>query len=340
MSAVMTGRRGWFTSGLILTVVLSACSKDEPFGPLPVGEAQVGVTAYFDLDGAPGFGGADQPAPGLRFEVVLPGSGTAVASGAADAMGQIALTEIPVGTYDFRVDPAYLGDSLFVSQIDTTRLTLVPGDVVSLQVGVTAPTLSMSEARSAPEGRRVWVRGLALNSRFSSIDGALHVRESTGEAMRVVFPSAVVGSPGDSVRVLGVTTGTGSRRFLTGGFVSVVANDVRPIVPLDVSLADANTAGGGALDARLVVVRTGTVTDAVTMPFVGQRVTVSDGTTDLTVMLLSQNGFDTPPQIGAPVQSLAGVLVPVAGSSVWQLVPRGFGDARFDPVPPVPAGAR
>ncbi len=334
---VLRGRRTLGIGLALAALGVWGCSNDEPFGPLPPGLAQVTVTAYYDLDGNPGRGGGDTPAPGLRLQVVLPGSETAVASGTADGEGQIALVDIPVGTYQLRIDPTYLGDTLVVAQIDTARLTLQPGDVVSVEVGVTSPTVSVAQARDLGAGRRVWLEGLALNRRFSSIDGALHVLESTGSAMRVVLPAAGPGAAGDSVRVLGVTAGTGARRFLAEGFVSIVASDVRAVVPRSVTVDEARTAGGGALDALLLVISSGTVSDAIDIPFVGTQVTVTDGADEVTVTLLSQNGFGVPPEVGSEVEAVAGVLVPVAGSSDWQIVPRGPGDVSFLS-PPDPVG--
>ncbi len=320
-----------------LSSLAGGCTRDDPFGPLPGGLATVGVQAFLEYDGNPGFGGGDDPAPGLRFEVVLPGSSTAVATGVADATGQIVLEKIPIGTYDLRVDPAYLGDTLVVTQIDTTRVTLAPDMVFPIQVGVTPPTRSVSEARSLPEGRRVWITGMALNSRPSSVDGALHVLQEGDGAMRVVFPSAVPGAPGDSLRTLGSTVGSGSSRYLAGGWVAVLAQDVRPILPLQVSLDEARSAGGGAHDAKLVVVRTGVVSDTATVPFVGVHVTIADGPTTLTMLLRQQNGFGGAPPLGAPVNSVVGLLVPdPASPSTWRLVPRGQGDVSLGAPPPSP----
>jgi hypothetical protein len=327
------GGRGLVLLGL---VALAACDREPSFSIGPDGIATVNVQAYLEYDGQRGFGGFDQPAEGLRFELVLPGSGTAVASGVADEDGVIQLEQIRTGTYDLRVDPDYLGDTLVMANIDTTRVTLSPSDVVTVQVGVTPPTRTMAEARTLPEGRRVWITGMALNSRGTSIDRAVHVLEEGFGAMRVVFPAATGGAPGDSVRVLGRTVGTGSRRYLSDGLLRVVASAVRLIRPLEVSVAEARTAGGGALDARLVIIQGGTVTDTVTIPFVGLRLTVGGAANGVHVLLPQQNGFGSPNIApGRPVVSITGLLVPEdAPAQTWQIVPRGGGDVEFGPPPP------
>jgi hypothetical protein len=329
-------RRLVAASAAALTVLIAAACEDSPeFSVGLAGTGTILLQAFYDYDGQPGPGGADDVAPGLRFEVLLPGSNTTVASGVTDGAGLAALALIPTGTYELRVDPDYLTDTLELAWIDTTAVSFTPGDSVALRVGVTPPTRSIADARALPEGRRVWVEGMVLNSRANSIDGAVHMRASEGGALRARFPAATSGAPGDSARILGVAVGQGSRRYLGDGLLRVVASAVRPILPVVVSLADAPGAGGGALDAELVVIQEGTVTDAATIPFVGQVVTISAGGANLEVVFLEQNGlggFMVVP--GMPVVSVSGVLVPDPNNlGRWQLVPRGGADIQLGPAP-------
>ncbi len=313
---------------------LTACDRDQPFGPVPTSEASITVGAFYDYDGQPGPTGNDQAASGLRFQVTLPGSGTAVVEGVTDSTGIVTLDQIPVGTYDLRVDPAFLGDSLVLSEIDTTRVTLAPNDALGIAVGVTPPDASIAEARGLPEGRRVWVEGLALNARGDSGDRAIHLLAGDGSAVRVTFPAAVAGTAGDSLRVLGRTSGTGAARFLVDGRVIVLANQVRAVLPLEVTAAEARTADGGALDARFVVVQNATVTDAATIPFSGTLLTIDDGTESFRALLLTQNGFGQTIVPGTPVVGIAGLLVPDPDvSGTWRMVPRGGGDVEFGQAP-------
>lgn len=311
-------------------LLLAGCDRDAPFGPLPPGEASVGVQAYYEYDHQSGFGGADVEAAGLRFQLVLPGSETPVVEGVADAMGIIALERVPVGTYDLRVAPSFLADTLVLADIDTTRITLVPDGAVTLSVGVTPPTRTLAEARSLPAGRRVWVEGIALNDRSASIDQSVHLLAGDSMALRASLPTSPGGSEGDSVKVLGRTTSEGSTRYLADGFLVVLADALRPVVPLDIEAAEVADAGGGVLDARLVVVRNAVVADTATVPSVGRRITVQDGDDTFVAILRSQNGFDGPVVPGMPVDALAGLLVPdTATPGAWVLVPRSRGDALF-----------
>lgn len=335
MRRLRLGRAAAAALGLVPFV--ASCDRDPAFGPESRAEGSVSATAYYEYDSVSGFGGPDRPATGLRFQVLLPGSGTAVAQGVADGEGRIVLGRVPVGTYDLRVDPAFLGDTLLVVRIDTTRVTLQPDQEFSISVAVTPPTYSLDELRQLPEGRRGWFTGMALNGRGSSIEGAVHVLEEGAGAIRAIFLAATSGSPGDSVRVLGRVSGTGVQRVLEESRLLVVAQSVRPILPLEVGFAEARSAGGGELAARFVVIRSGEVIDVATTPFVGQRVTVSNGTQPIDVFLPFANGFGAPVEVGSDAVSVAGLLIPdPANPGSWRIVPRGPGDARFIAPPPPP----
>ena len=319
-----------------LTVLVAGACEDAPeFGVGLQGRGTILLQAFYDYDGQQGASGADAAAPGLRFEVLLPGSNTAVASAVTNQSGLAELALIPTGSYALRVDPDYLADTLQLAWIDTTAVTFTPWDSVTVRVGVTPPTRSIADARTLPEGQRVWVEGMVLVSRGNSIDGSVHVRATGGGALRARFLAATGGAPGDSARILGVTVGQGARRDLDNALLSVLASAVRPILPVVVSVADARGAQAGALDADLVVIQEGVVTDVATIPFVGQEVTVSAGGASLEVVFLQQNGLGGAMVVpGTPVVSMTGVLVPDPNDlGRWQLVPRGQGDVQLGTPP-------
>ena len=320
---------------LAFVLAVTACNRDEPFGPGIESMASLSVQAYFEYDDNAGIGGGDAPAPGVPIQVVLLGTNTPVVEGVADAMGDVEFPEIPVGTYDIRVDPAFLADSLVVAGIDSTRVTFAPGQARNFQVGLTPPSLTVAQVRALPLGRRAWITGMALNGRQSSVDGAVHVLEDGTSALRVNLPAASGGSAGDSVRALGTTAGTGSGRFFVSGRINVLAQSVRAIFPLEVDIGEARTAGGGQHAARLVVIRGGQVAGTSAIPFVGLRVSVQDGAETINVLLPQQNGFGTPNlPVGTPVVSIAGLLVQDPDATgAWRIVPRGGGDVSFGPPP-------
>lgn len=319
---------------LCSALAVAACDREAPFGPLPSGEASIAVQAYYEYDRVAGFGGADQVAEGLRFQLVLPGSGTPVVEGEADPLGVVLFERVPVGTYDLQVDPDFLADSLVVTEIDTTRVTVVPDDGLTFSVGVTPISGTVAEARAMPAGRRLWVQGIALNGRGASVDQSIHVLGSDSTAVRINLPTASSGSEGDSVRVLGRAVSSGATRYLADGLVTLVSEAQRPVVPREVEVAEVSDAAGGTLDALLVVARDAVVADTATVPFVGRRVTIRADDEEFVALLLNQNGFDGEIVPGTPVVALAGLLVPdsvVAGS--WMLVPRGRNDALFGQPP-------
>lgn len=328
----------WAVS-LAVALALTGCNRDEPFGPGLEAVASLSVQAYFEYDDNSGFGGGDAPAPGVPIQILARGSGAAVLEDSADAEGTVDFPAIPVGTYEIRVDPAFLGDSLVVAFVDSTTVTFTPNQTRSFRVGLTPPTLSVAEVRALPLGRRVWVTGMALNSRPASIDGAVHILEGGSSALRINLPSASGGSEGDSIRALGTTAGTGDGRYLVDGRINVLAQSVRALFPLELTIGEARTAGGGQHAARLVLIRGGEVTDTATIPFVGLRVSVQAGTETVNLLLPQQNGFGTPNlPAGTPLISAAGLLLQdpdVPGA--WRIVPRGAGEVSFGSPPPAPA---
>lgn len=336
----MTARAMVPAVAVALALTLAGCQDtDAPFGPLPPGLAEVVVQGYYEYDLQAGFGGADQRAEGLRFQLVLPGSGTPVAEGVGDELGVVLMEKVPVGTYDLRVDPGYLADSLVVTDIDTTRVTLVPGSRETLSAGVTPVSGTLAEAREMPVGRRLWFDGVALNRRGSTPDQSVHVLGSDGAAVRVVLPAASSVSEGDSVRVLGRAVESGADRHLVDGVAIVVAAAEWPPVPVEVEVGEVSGARGGALDAQLVVVRDAVVTDTLTVPFVGRLITITgadaDGAeADFVALLRIQNGYQTAPIPGTPVLSLTGLLTPDPNApGRWLLVPRSRNDDLFGQPP-------
>lgn len=323
---------------LAFALSASACNRDEPFGPGLESLASLSVQAYFEFDGNSGFGGGDAPAPGVPIQVVLRGTDTPVVEALADSLGDVDFPEIPVGTYDIRVNPAFLADSLVIAQVDSTRVTFGPGQARTFSVGLTPPTLTVEQVRALPLGRRVWITGMALNGRQASVDGAVHVLENGTSALRVNLPAASGGNLGDSVRALGTTAGTGAGRYLVNGRINVLAQSVRTLFPLEVGIAEARSAGGGAHAARLVVIRGGQVTDTASIPFVGLRVSIEDNGATINVLLPQQNGFGNPNlPAGTPVVSITGLLVQDPDASgAWRIVPRSGGDVSFGPPPPPP----
>ena len=95
-------------------------------------------------------------------------------------------------------------------------------------------------------------------------------------------------------------------------------------IPLAVSTANAATAGGGLLDAALVQITGGIISDTATVA-PDFRITVSDGSGPLRILL--DGNLQIPRSIFRPGNSMSvrGVLVP-DGVGGWMLKPRFGGD--------------
>jgi len=92
-----------------------------------------------------------------------------------------------------------------------------------------------------------------------------------------------------------------------------------------VKTAVAATASGGTLDAQLVVVDSAVISDTGSV-LGGFRLTVSDGSGNLSVILDQRAGFVVPGAFVPPNRfRIVGLLVPT-GTGTWTLKPRSAAD--------------
>jgi hypothetical protein len=100
-----------------------------------------------------------------------------------------------------------------------------------------------------------------------------------------------------------------------------------PLPPMNVSSANARSAGGGTLDAAFVRVLLATVSDTVNTPE-GRLLHVSDGSGPLSVLLSNTINFGNPTQFNPGTRmDVAGLLVPDAlNPGTWVLKPRARAD--------------
>ncbi len=249
-----------------------------------------------------------------------------------DSAGIAAFPAVPVGRYRVEGLAAVLGDSL--ERIEPVReFTVVAGDTITISVGLRFPSFTVSEARNLPVGKKVWVKGTALNGPGTYGDSTVHLADTASYIrMSRVRPGSL--SPGDSVQLLGTRSVRDGQPTFNVTLV-LVRGDGDPPAPDTVTTAVAAAAAGGALDAAFVFIPAATIADT-TSGVEGRLLTVDDGSGPLRVLLSSVINFGNQNQLNAYAPgvrvTLLGLLVPdPLNPGRWILKPRGRPDITIIP---------
>jgi len=215
------------------------------------------------------------------------------------------------------------GDSISVVRLDTAAVDLVPEDTVEVQVTVSFPLVSITEARALPLGSKVFIEGVALNFRDVFADTILHLRD-TAVAIRITNTQGPLVTAGDSARVLGTVTARDGQPVLDRGQVTILAIVGAP-APERVTTVQAAAADGGRLDAGLVRVVDATVADTATVS--GDFIATVDDGSGPVLVVFDQDAAGLNPTAFVPgaVIDATGLLVP-DGVGVWRLKPRTVAD--------------
>jgi hypothetical protein len=328
---------------LLCLVALTGCDMG---GGQPLAIATEGAavgTVFIDRNG----NDAPDPAVDLPFvgaKVLLLAGRDTVATAVTDSSGNAVMPEIPVGSYELRVDPAALGDSMTVTRSVPT-LVVRASAVTVTSIALAPPLVPADTLAGLAEGKRVSVRGQALNRLGIFADSSVHLVDATGTLRVVGLPGPAVNS-GDSLLVLVRVAIRDGHRVLSP--TSVVVRGTGPLpepTPVE-GTAVAHGADGGRLDAALVTLaKEAEIIDAASLPGGDLRLLVDDGSGALEVVLSGRAGItlDDPPLPGAAVK-LTGLLVP-DGQGGWTLRPRNSGDIAVrirtvpvDSVRSIPAG--
>ncbi len=207
---------------------------------------------------------------------------------------------VPTGSGAWRLRPR--------SALD---LTLIPPPVISIRA-----------ARALPAGQTVLVVGVALNNTFTFSDTTVHLAD-TSDAIRLTRLRGIV-AVGDSIKVKATTSSRAGQPTLDAGTATALGQGLLPTAP-KLKTSVAATASGGTLDAAFVIVDSAVVSDTATI-LGAFRLTVSDGSGNLTVLLDQTAGFAVP---GVYVPGsrfrIGGLLVPT-GTGSWVLKPRSGSD--------------
>lgn len=321
-------------TALLAAGVLGACvsaGSDLGFGPDET--RVVGVVIYLDRDGS------RTPTPvldtlyrGARVALFVRGSVDTFKTATTNTLGTALFAGVPLGQYRVAIVPASIGDSievqaLRVGVVDTNEVRVTFGDDTTFAEGrLGYPEFSVREARNLPLGRRVFIRGVILAGVQSFRDTTSHVSDSSLaiRLTRVALKGGLTANnPGDSVSVLGVTASRAGQPTLDNATISRFATRPEP-VPLPVSTGTASTASNGVLDAALIRLTGATISDTATVS-PDFRVTISDGTGSLRMILDANIAFPRSQFIPGRSMQAVGVLVP-DGVGGWVIKPRQLGD--------------
>ena len=280
----------------------------------------------------------DTPAGSIVLSLVLAGAFDTVATATTGNDGIFVFPEVPVGRYIVALPQSTLADSFRVTFRDPPGQTLEDGlstqlpppspitlgdsDTLRFTAGIGFPRVSVSEARSAAPGTRLFGAGTALTRINEFGDGNLYIR-GPGAAIRATRVQPTVLSVGDSLHVLGTTAVPENQPVL---------RDARPFIvdfgpapePRIADQATARTASNGALDSDLV--RTDSLTVADTTR-VGARFRIrSTAAEPLHVMIHPDGSYDFTRFGPGSVLEVTGILIEEAQSGVWRLWPRSSAD--------------
>lgn len=317
---------------LPLVALLAGCENDGSdlgFGTAPTGA--VAALVFLDRDGSTTATAPDTVFKGASVVLRTLGGGASVATEATGDDGIAIFEEVPVGDYIMSVTQSSIGDSVFVADIDidTVRVAAGAQTGVAVSVRLAFQEVSVSQARLLPAGRRVFLRGTVLSGIQSFADQSMHIAD-TSRAVRLLGVSLVGGltgnNPGDSVVVLATVASANGQPVLNPSRVTRVATRPAP-VPSSVTTGVAATANNGLLDGGLVQVTAALISDSSTAA-PDFRVTASDGSGSLVVLLDGNLNFPTTAFRPGRSMTVRGVLVPT-GQGTWVLKPRTLGDVTF-----------
>jgi hypothetical protein len=323
-------RRHW--TGLVLALIgAAACTnagEKLTVPALPAGAVQ--VFAFFDRDDSHSYSPLDTVFAGARVALLAPGGSDTVRVATSDAQGFATFDTLPVGTYRVVVDRHALGDSIGIVAGDTGTFRVTNDSLhVGRLVRLGYSELSLAAARALPEGMRVLLRSVVTSPLQAFSDSSAFLIDSSGW-LRITGSRARVGAGnnvGDSVLVVG-TTGVfmGQHVLADGIFIGSISPGIAPL-PKIVSVGDAATAQGGALDAAFVQITSFFIVDTLA---VGPNFSVtigdlSDSTVTTTVLIDRVLSLPHSAFVRGRTGLVRGVLVP-NGDGTWALRPRNGND--------------
>lgn len=290
--------------------------------------------AFLDNNGNDVLDQPDTPLEGLRVLLTSGRNGAVIREATTEPTGSFVIQDIPVGGYELTLDPATLGDSLLPSGGQGEQISIQRADTTRVDFGVSYPILTVEEVRDYPPDTRVFTSGIALNSRLSFGDGVVHLQGDSAYLRATAVARANIGI-GDSVRFQGRTAVDAGQPILTDVTPYILVNQAAVPIPLETRTAEAASARGGEIDAALVRVRNGEISDTSTVNG-NFRFTLDDGSGPVEVYLrsfLQLNSAPIRPDTVIYAPQVTGLLVPMpipGGGTRWRIYPRGGSDVALD----------
>jgi hypothetical protein len=313
-----------FLTFLALLAATGCDNAGENFGLPSLREGAVAIGVVLDRDGSGAINNADTVFVGARVALFIEGGVDTFRTALTDADGLAIFEELPIGRYTFAVVPGSVGDTLPVisNGSGSLRITANPDSLVAQETAIVGyATLTLTEARAASPGRRVFVRGIVSSpyqlwtDSATFLTGTANLRVTSSEHL----PGRTGNNLGDSVIVFGTTGVDAGQPVLIDGLIQTAAERPSP-APTEITVAEARSARNGELDAALVRVSTATVGDTVS---VGEYFHVEIASGADTVLVVYDPKLQAPEIAFVPGRSIQvrGMLVPV-GDGTWFLKPR------------------
>ncbi len=292
------------------------------------------VHTSLDTDGDSIFSQTDTKIAGVKVFIFSAHGTDTLRTVVTGVDGRAPSTGLPLGSYRYAIDHSMLGDSVTLAVMDSGPIRLLArldsiGDL--RQVLFTYPHLTTAQIRELPADRRV-----VLKAKILAPPQSFHLEDAfvadTSGALRMPRPTVVGDGTlaiGDSVRILGLTGLLDGQVVLKEAKITSLGARPIPIVRTT-TVAEARTAGGGSLDARLVQVSGIEISDTMVVdPDFHVTVTsVLDPEETLTVVI--DQRFDVVHSLYRPGRNIVvrGVLTP-KGDGTWVLRPRSSADITF-----------
>lgn len=318
----------------LATLAPLACSDVTDVELLQIQGAGVLRGAVFlDLDGTGASSPGDRPIEDIDV-VVETSAGEVVQRATSDSLGAFVIVDVPVGSYRITLDPVSLGDSLQLLG-PAGSVEVAPDDTIGVVLGATFPVLKLEDALQAPQGRVVFTSGIALNSRVNFGDGQVHFKGGSAFLRALNVERAPV-APGDSVRIRGRVVTDNGRPALRDVTPFILVQQAELVFPQDLTVAQAASASGGALDAALGRIRNAEITDTSTAADGNFRFWAVGGVDSVEVVIRSFLGMNTSsirPDTVVWLSDLTGLLSPFddgTGQIRWRMLPRGASDVGLD----------
>ncbi len=330
-------RRALRASALLALTALLGCPNAGEDRLLSVGATGI-VRGFvvFDQNGNLLPDAQDSAFVGFRMKLVTVSARDSVAGAATNTVGVFRMDPVPAGTYLVVIDTARMSDTAVVARMDSTQVTIKPGDSVQVEVTIGHPHVSVRAARTTvPLGRRVWVNGIALNALATFSDTTVHLQD-TSAAIRMTRVRPAGFGASDSIRVRGTTSTRDGQRTLDDITVVPLATSFLPQAT-SLSSALAASAAIGTRDAQQVQVLNATISNRDSLGQAGLRLTVSDTSSGALEVLLDgtadpafRPAYD-PDYVAGNRFDIVGLLVPTGVPGVWRLKPRSSQDLTLRP---------